>query len=95
MSSFSYQAWGNAVGEVGRACSKTGGLATSSRCSILRPVDISGGFTPSFSHVFRMFFHTLQSIFTFVIYLFLPTINTPNKDNNKLNKLILLTGGLV
>lgn len=64
-------------------------------CSNFRRVDNQPGFTLFLSHIFQVIIHYQKRFFTPVIFLFLPTINTPYKNINYLNKTISLPGGCV
>jgi hypothetical protein len=78
---------GIAVDEFGKKRAYARGLPTRQACSVLCRVDKLPTFTPSFSHVLQVIFHRKNRHTTPVNSSLLPTINTPNKSNNKLNNL--------
>jgi hypothetical protein len=78
---------GLAVDAVGKKPRQMGDLATYKACSILCRVDNHPAFTPFSAHVLQVTFHCQNRHILSVISLLLPTINTPNKSDNKLNNL--------
>ena len=86
---------GEGVNNVSKSGSKPGDLYMGLGCSVLGPVYKPFGFTAMRTHFFRALSHTINADFTPVLKEFLPIINTPNKDNNILNKPTLLLGGCV
>lgn len=87
--------WGNGVGNLRKKSEEIATFTYISRCSILCLVDKTLGFYQSLSQLFHTFFLNLNPVFISINCLFLPTINSTYKDNNELNKLILLPGGCV
>jgi hypothetical protein len=86
MSDFMFLDWGRPVRNQGLLVGKTRGLNPHLACSNFCLVHKGVGFPQSSRGVFRLLTHTVKTVFTGVIFGFLPTINTPNKDNDKLNK---------
>ena len=71
------------------------GLPTQPARSIFCPVYKLPTFTLLCAHVLQVTIHYQNRLFTSVNSRLLPTINTPNKSDNILNKTILLVGGRV
>lgn len=76
--------WGNYVGRV-EGCFVV----------VFNGVDKSLSFPVLFARFFQAFLHNQNHVFLSVCGGFVPTINNPNKNNNELNKPILLLGGCV
>ncbi len=76
-------------------CGKGNGLCRFFGCCVFSGVDNQGVFTQLFTQVLRVFFHRVFNTLLPVIEEILPTINKAYKDNNELNKPILLLGGCV
>lgn len=96
MRSFMVWMWGNGVDGRAAACAQTCYLPTARRPESRitpRHVDNPGVYTLIVTHLFRVVFHVTESLSLSIGGSFLPTINTPNKDNNNLIKPILLLGG--
>lgn len=95
MSSFVFWYWGKFGESWWSILGKTTFFNHSGWCSNLRLVYKNAVFTHVYMVVFQSFTHTINVDFRGVNFDLLPTINTPYKDNNKLNIPILLLGGCV
>jgi hypothetical protein len=81
--------WGKpviSVGKVAMVLGKNSWVIRRVGCSNLRPVYKGGGLYQFRTQFFRTFTHSIFMIFPSVKSWVLPTINTPNKDDNYLNK---------
>ncbi len=91
MSSFMVLQWGKLADKSPTGC----GLPCGGRQRILVTVCKTATFHTLFTPVFQTLTHTVLSIFTGVAWPVLLITHTPNKDNNYLNKTLLLVGGCV
>ncbi len=85
-----FKSGGRLVGNLWDTLGKSAGLRTGRQTPNRHHVHKTDGFTRSYSRVFQTFFHTKSWFITPVDYIFLPTINTPNKSNNILINYIIV-----
>jgi|GEM_PF-3609322 len=91
MSNFVVVSWGKIADKLAAGC---GRLTETWRSRFYR-VHKQVSFHTLFTRFIQDLTHNQNNGFTDVKKWFLPTINTPNKDNDYLNKPLLLVGGCV
>jgi hypothetical protein len=81
--------WGQLVGITRVWLGKNREFYTAPKHSILMGVYKSQGFTMQLSRFFQTIFHKQRGVFSSVNGMFLPIINTPNNNVNKLTNYII------
>ena len=85
--------WGNIVECGGTYCVQTPVLSSTKQCSVFCLVYKRLGFPTLPSQLLLNLFHSIKQTFIPVNFRLLPIINKTYKNNNELNKFILLPGG--